>query len=481
MPLVLAQVTLLSILTHRSWFYVDDFLFLAQGREKRFSISFLRLPLFEHFSPLHRIFDYVLVRSVGLDWSAAHLVLLSLAAACIVAFALVVRSLFASPTLALGLTGAYGASLVFVRNIAWWTGGIHLFLLTVFSLLTILGYVRWHDSGSGRWMVFSLAAYSLALLSHEQAMLVPVYLLLLQVLVLSDAGFRKVVADWRVWGAYGVLTILSLANFLAYYYHPHTTPSPSSVVRFLGVSLFQGFLPTMLAIRIPEAPLVSIPVSVAAGILATAGLVALSLRRSVRAWRAWAFFAASFVVAVLPLGLGRIAIDGVLVGRELHYLTAAAFLGLIAVGAAFDARLAPRRPPGALAEARARRRSRPSPVVGALVPVLAALYLVLYLRDGSRLQHSLWEPVTARTYFNTFEHDLARLRAAGEQPVIVLPGLVPESAVPAWLFPFNSYDHALTLVDPMLRFQGPGPRYSVAVDGHLQPAGPAPTAVEGRP
>jgi hypothetical protein len=462
-PLVVAQIVTLSVLTHRSWFFVDDFLFLAQGREKRWSLSFLRLPLFEHFSPVHRVLDLAFVRLFGLDWLAAHVILLALAASCIVAFALVARALLASRALALGLTAAYGTSLVFVRNVAWWTGGIHLFTATAFSLLTVLGYIRWFDTGERRWAAFSLAAYGLALLCHEQAMLVPVFVLLLRVLVLSGWRIRRLLDEWRLWLGYGALTLLSVANFLATYYHPAGRPSPLQIVKFLLISLFEGFLPSAFGMKVPEAPMLSNEVSVVLAAVLAATVILISLRRSPRAVRAWAFFCCSFLVAVLPLGLGRIAISGAEVGRELRYMTAPAFLGLLAVGAAFDNRFAP-------ATKRASAAATSGRLHRALAFCLVALYLFLYVRDGARLQRSLWEPVAAKRYFVTFERDVALIRSRGDEPVIV-PGTVPECAVPAWLFPFNTYEHALVLMDPELHTSGKGPRYTVDAEGHLRPVG----------
>lgn len=457
--LVVAQVALLSLLTREGWFFVDDFLFLAQAREEQFSLDFLRLPLFEHFSPLHRVFDFALIRGFGLNWTVAHLVLLALAAACIGAFAALALSLF-SRQLAFGLTAAYGTSVAFVRNIDWWTAGVHLFLLTAFSLLTILGFVRWYERRDGRWMAMSLIAYSLALCSHEQAMLVPAYLLLLRMFVLARGCARTLWSERRIWFGYSALTLLCVANFLTQYYHSRQPPSPVLVAKFLVVSLFEGFLPSLVAIKVPEATLISIPVSVLLGALVAAAAVLVSVRRSPKAWSAWAFFGASFVVAVLPLGIGRIGIDGVNVGRELHYLTAPGFLALLALGAAFDPRFAPKQTP-------IRPAGPVRKILPVAMPVLVALYLVLLIRAGSRVHDSQWERVGVQGYFQRFQRDVAQLRSTGVEPVIMLPGQVPDAVIPAWLFPFNSYQHALALADPTLKFDGPGPRYLVDEEGRL--------------
>src|SRR5438477_998296 len=69
-----------------SWFFGDDFLFLAQGRDSRLTLSYLRLPMFDHFSPVLRFAEWILAHSGGLSWAEAASVLVVLTVSCTGAF-----------------------------------------------------------------------------------------------------------------------------------------------------------------------------------------------------------------------------------------------------------------------------------------------------------------------------------------------------------------------------------------------------------
>lgn len=464
-PLLLAQAAILWVLIQRSWFFADDFLFLNEAREADLSIEFLRRPLFEHFSPVHRFGDWVFIRAFGLNWSAALLVLVLLATACTLAFAALASQLFGSRRLVLALTALYGTSLFFTRNAAWWTGGTHLLTATLFSLLTLQGYVLWVRRGRPAWLVGSLSVYVLALLSHEQALLLPAYAVLVRMLLLPchPSKTRVLVRDWRVWLAYTVPTALSAANFVLWYRHDAERPELDLMLRFFKVSLFEGVLPTFVGLKIPEAVWVSRQWTIVISLVSFAMLVVVSVRRNAEAWRAWAFFVCSFVLAALPLGLGRVLVFGPSVGLEPRYQMAIAYLGLLGIGAAFN--LAPSWRFGQAG--RGRRR--------AVVAAVAVLYLVVHVRGADRLQDALWEPVSPRRFFANLDADIDQ-RASAER-VGVFPGVVPEEIVPSWLFPFNRYERALTLARPSLRVGEDRVAFEVDVDGHLSPAVFAPDHV----
>ena len=456
--LITLQLALLSLLTHESWFFVDDFLFLGQARTNPFSLGFLRLGLFEHFSPIHRVIDYAFIRAFGLNWATAHIILLGFVASCAIAFAALANALFSSRRVTIAVVALYGNSLFFVRNVAWWTGGIHLFALTLASLLTLLGFVRWHQTASTRWIAFSFLAYTVALLSHEQAMTLPLVLLLLRLLLLAPkvTAVGLLVQEWRIWSIYGALTAAAAWNFLAHYYLALPRPSSGLVVRFLGVSFFQGFLPSLMGIKIPESVLISRPFTVVVVLTIAGAVVVFSRLRSRGLWRPWVFLLLAFVISVLPLAMGRITLSGIAVGLDLRYQTAPAYLGLLAIGAAFDPRYAPP----------SRRWSGPPSLVVALLSVIIASYLGLYLWSGARLQQALTEPTAPRRYFSTLQADLRDLRTAG-RPLVITPGTAPDSVVPKWLAPYNTYEYLFPILGISANFAHGNDAYTIDEQGRI--------------
>ena len=58
---LVAQVACAALATGYTFFFVDDFLFMAQARTQPFDLTYLRESLFEHFSPVSRLLDSLLV------------------------------------------------------------------------------------------------------------------------------------------------------------------------------------------------------------------------------------------------------------------------------------------------------------------------------------------------------------------------------------------------------------------------------------
>ena len=439
------QVATLGWFLRVGWFFVDDFLFFSDARSPGPIWPFLRKPLFEHFSPVHRLVDLIFFRLFGLSWLAAALVLLALAVACTIAFARLAAALIADTAIVIAVTALYAMSLFFARNVNWWTGGTHLFLLTLASLISFDGFVRWVQSRRVSNLVVALAGYAFALLTHEQAMLLPCFLLLFRLLWL-DRGPARVrrwaSIVWRelpVWLAYGVLTVAALTNFLLNYYVSQDRPTMGQLVRFLWVSLAEGFIPTLALVKIPEAQLRSPTITVAVGVgLAILGIgFTIATRR--RATRGWLFFAASFLLAVVPLGAGRIAQFGVNIGREPRYQMAPAFLVALVLGLVLSEE---RRVPSRSHPLAAHTRRWP-------VAVVIGLYLVLALRALPRVAVA-GEAKGPRQFFRTFGQDVQAARSRGTEPVF-FGRTVPDNVVPAWLSPLNQYAFVLPLVDAKLR------------------------------
>jgi hypothetical protein len=78
-PLSIAlQVASAAIVTSYTYFFVDDFLFLRQAQLEHFGQLYLREPLFEHFSPVSRVLDSVVVNLDPAGWTLAHALQLGL-------------------------------------------------------------------------------------------------------------------------------------------------------------------------------------------------------------------------------------------------------------------------------------------------------------------------------------------------------------------------------------------------------------------
>jgi hypothetical protein len=469
------QVAVTALLMSYTFFFFDDFLFLQQARTQHFGLAYLREPLFEHFSPLSRILDTALVHIAPGSFVVAHGVQLALYAAAVVAFAVVARMILGNRWTSFALTAFFGQSVFLMRLLIWWTATANMLPATVLALVSIAGYLRWRSVGSRGWLIISVGSYAVSLLDYETAMLFPLYLLLITLLVLEDdLGPRAWLSVlWRerwAWLAYGVLEILALYNYYEYYYHPAAHPTLHQLAHYMSIAWFDTFLPALMGIRNPQAPLDGhLAVVIAAGMIAAAAL-AIVLYFRPRAWRCLVAFLAVFVVTMLPVGLNRIGQFGVAIGYELRYQQSVQFMFFVLLAFALSTQWGGRRS--------SRDRSsrvlifrRPTQRVLAGLCALAIVgYGALYVTSVRGMANASWEPRDARVYVHNFLAAVSRVkRLTGREPDLIDHD-VPADIMPASFAPFNRYDEFFGMIDPRLRFdQIADPAYVLNQTGELLP------------
>jgi hypothetical protein len=479
----LLQAMVIGWYASKSWFFVDDFLFLRQGKDSPLSLDYLRLALFEHFSPVHRLYDWLFVRVGEPNWTLAAVVLVALTVACTLAFAYLLTGVTRRTSMIVGATAVYALSLFFVRTSPWWTAGMHLMSVTLFSMLTLGGYIRWHERRRRRSLVLSVVALALALMTHEDALLLIGVLAALRLFVLSPHPrtvreiYRAFRDDLWAWASYVLLTGLAAANFVLNYWAKQPRPTPGQFVRYLWMATGEGFFSTLFLVKVPEARVFS---DAATGVVATlAGCLVIGFTFLVRrgAWRPWAFFLLAFMATVVPLGLSRVAMFGATIGRDPVYQLAPAFLFLVSFAAAMEG---PSREPWSQQLAAWMPKRRAWRI--ALTAVVCLLFGAAFLRGAHDFQGTA-QADTTRHYFTNLRHDVAAAQAAGQDPQLYNP-IVPPSVVPQWLIPYDRL--AINLMVPDLSRRPLHPRYVVADDGHLTrvrteklAGGPIPTATAG--
>jgi len=92
-----------------------------------------------------------------------------------------------------------------------WVGALAETIGALFGCLSLLWFLQWRDTGRSRLRALSIAAFGLALLTHESSVVFfPVLLLTDWIIWRVDKGVPSV-ADWRIFGPYVVLIALYLA------------------------------------------------------------------------------------------------------------------------------------------------------------------------------------------------------------------------------------------------------------------------------
>ena len=339
--LVAALVALTGRFTFRSWFTYDDFVYLLDAQRHGLSLSLLAKPLNVHFSPAHRLADWLLQTFFPLHFGVAQVFLLACFAATLVVLHRVLTELVGKGAGPLVLTGLYGTSVLNVGLAQYWASGLQSLPSGVLSLLAVLFYLRYHRTRDRRLLVASAVCVGVALLFYVKPLLVPLYLVLARVLLLSpDQPVRRCLMDtvrgWREWVPFLVPVGLYLLLYLTRYWEPSGTTSWAAVDRYLRDSWARVFAPGFVGFRLPEGELSEGQQAVIVGVQALmAATVVASLVRAPRAWRAWAFFAVAFLANALLVGLPRLGDFGPGVSSQLRYYAEANYLFPVALGAAF--------------------------------------------------------------------------------------------------------------------------------------------------
>jgi len=465
-----------AALTSYTFFFVDDFLFMEQARTQPFDLSYLRETLYEHFSPISRALDRLLVTLAPGSFGLAHGIELALYATALVAFALVVRTILGNGWAAFGFTVFFGQSIFLIRLLNWWTATANILPATIGMLLALWCYLRWREVGSRGLLIGSFAAYAVALLDYETAILFPAYLALISGLVLERRpGPRSWVARaWRerwAWTGYVVLDAAALINYYSYYYRPTASPSAHALVSYLGFALFDTFVPAAVGIAYPAG---GHPVVTAAACIFVAVAVAVTMYLRPRAWRCLAAFILVFLITMLPVGLARVAVNGASVGRVLYYQQSLQFMFLVLAAFALSPRWSGRRQPSKGRLLHAVRQRMPAIVISwrraATVAGIAALaaYAALYVTSQNAMSDSSWRPRQDAAFMHEYLESVARIRdATGQEPMLV-DLRISTQMLPPNVWPYTTYGQFFALFNSRLRVGGLARRlYIVGRHGRL--------------
>jgi hypothetical protein len=469
------QVASAAALTGYTYFFVDDWFFTEQARTQTFGVSFLREPLFEHFSPITRLLDKLLVVVAPGSFLLAHIVELALYAAAIAAFAWVVRGILGNSWTAFALTILFGQSLFLIRLLNWWTATANILPATIFMLVAIGAYLRWRELRLRRWLAVLLAAFAGALLDYETALLLPAYLAVLSLLVLEPKlGPRAWISVlWRerwAWAGMAVLESAAIWNFYAHYYLSMPHPTAWQMLRYLWGALVESFVPALGGIKDPQAAVSQHAVVIAACMLAFVALIGSWVYIRPRAWRCVAGLAVVFAVTMAPVGYNRIKLWGVASGKELYYQQSLFFMFLVLVAFAVGAAGGRRRPLSVPVAELGRRLGAAPAAIATLGAALVAVYAVLFITSVHAMtsRTAAPEPYGSRAYVDAFRASVRRAVAmTGHYPVLI------DSQIPAAIMgfaPFDHYDQFVPMVDSRVRVNVAGPpAYVLGADGGLLP------------
>jgi hypothetical protein len=457
-------------LTGFTFFFQDDLLFLEQARMQRFDLTYLREGLFEHFSPVSRVLDKIVALTTPPSIDLARTIEMVFYAGTIVAFAWVVVTILGRRWSALALTLVFGQSLFLMRLLMWWTATANILPSTCFGLLTIGFYFRWRQSGSAWRLIASFIAFGLALLDYENAMLIPVYLVMIRLVVLNDrltpgSWFRSLWREKWAWLGYVILDAAALANYVRSYYYLIARPTLGQLGRFLELGLFEGFVPAIFGLKDPELGFASqAPVVVAVDLVAVA-IVAFAVWQRPRTWRCIAVFIGVYLLSMVPLGLERISLFGVGLAQELYYQQSLQAIFCILVALTLSL---PRREGRRERQPLTGKGRRWTGALAIVVVAVTAAYGLGYVSSVNALEQATPGPAQSSLYIDGIIADAQTARSETGHDLDLLDLTVPSGVIATAFFPYNRYDMLLDLIDPHVEIDRGGQDiFSISASGGL--------------
>ncbi|MBW3641298.1 MAG: hypothetical protein KY447_00125 [Actinobacteria bacterium] len=478
----LAAVAWVAFYTLTSFFFFDDYIYFREAQSQGLSIGFLLQPLNLHLAPGHRIADWALQTLAPLDFGVAQALLLACLGGSVLVVFRILTTLFEPGLGSLALTFLYGTSVVHVGVTQWWSAGLQSLPSGLLSLVCILTWLHFVRTGSRRAIAVSVLSLAAALLFYVKPVLVPLYLVLLRVLVVEpDRSLRASVVEtareWRTWLLYLAPVTLYALVYVGAYWQPSSTPSLGLLAEFLTISWQRVFVPSVLGFSLaPGSQAGGGETPALAGQLVVLAIMAVTIARSRRAWRGWAFLVVAFMANALLVGVPRIADWGTGIAYFYRYYPEVTFIVPIALGAVF---LRVRKPGSTDGDVELRSFRRHLPARTYVLVVALAAHLIVASATAEEISDAS-PGRQAKPYIDNVRSDLARLDEAGIRPAIV-DGVVPDFVVASWAVygpPFqNRHSEVLSLIDPTLRFdRADGPLFEVADDGRLTPVALVPVA-----
>jgi hypothetical protein len=473
---IVASVLTVTWTTHKLYYTQDDWVFLEQAQTSPFGLTYLRNQLFQHFSPISRVSDYLVVHDLHSDYTDVRSIELSLLGVAVLVFAWTVKGFVGQVWWRHLLTMLFAESLALVHLLDWWTATANILPATILGLGTLGAFVRFRRRGGFKWGLLTVVCYALSLLSHEQSWLVFGYLLLFEVLVITPPRslrdmLHQIGREWRLWVPLAVRTGAAIVNYLLFYYAElRPRPTAGQMFAFVRILFDEAFAPSAAGLR-PLSGGVVPRYAWAIDVVIVLIVVTATIVRSRRAWRAWVVFALGFLANALMIGLNRVGVYGPLYGREMYYVQAPAYLFILCLGAAIGM---PRGGWKATAPRHAARDLVRRPALRTcLVLGLAVLcYQAAFFQGVISGSHQTSQDGAGRLsngYFATLTGQIRRLEKMG-YPVVLVDGSVPFQIVIPNFAPFNTLSSTIGLVDPGVRFGPPGRNaYSVSPTGSLVP------------
>jgi hypothetical protein len=350
--LIGAQLWWKAALLGRSFFRLDDYLYLEHASSSGLTWSYLTWVDTGHLDVVGSAIAWVLVRVSPEDWTLASAATLVLLGCTCFALLRMLRTLFGDRPGVLLLLSLYLLSPLSLPGLSWWTVTLELLPLQLAIFCAVSAHVHYLRTGEFKRAVAAAAWLALGMLSSLQGAAAPFLLFAVTSAFFARGAWSRalwpVLRDrWRAWGLYIALTAGYVAFYLLRLRASSATPARpatfADVLTYAGTLLRQTFVPGAFGgpwrwaasgVETLAAPPPAL--AWASWVLAVVVVLA-SLMYGWRAWRAWAILAGWLIIVdVVPVLAGRSgAVSGLVLGLSARYVWDATGILVLCLGLAF--------------------------------------------------------------------------------------------------------------------------------------------------
>jgi hypothetical protein len=473
----LAAITLVIL---SSGFLQDDYLFFARVRQEGPTFHGFTLSVFGSLVPGFSVVDAAMAAMHPISRWPLILTVITLYALILVLFYGLLELVFGARPAIVAFTAIATTSGLLAVPLAWWTAGIYVLPAVAAALLALQELVRHARSGRRRHLVVAAVSFAVGVAFYDASMVVLVALLLFTIFYLADPCDRRSVmralrARLALWIGCAIPITLNLtwrALHPTEYRLPPVT-STAKVLHFIGAGWAQGFAPSMLGFRYSSVDTTTGRwQAIVLGQAFMIGIVVASLVRRPSAWRAWAWFGASFIVMDTVAAIGRSALSIQLASNPTYWVILG-FQFWIAVALAYlpspvtiDGRpLAAPAPPHGRHAIRNDHNVRRW-ITGSTVTLVLCLLGLQAIWDSSERGMGAADSSYLANVHASWQR-VSRADPAAFLWDVPAPWFVLSSS----FAPYNRLSTTVGLVVPGLRFDSPrGNGYLIGSDGRIVPA-----------
>ncbi|QBX55614.1 hypothetical protein EXE58_09215 [Nocardioides seonyuensis] len=458
----IVQALTVAALTKRSYFFAEDFRFLAELHDGPIDADLLGYNVFGHFVPGLALGNHLFSQAFGTSWTAASVVILLFQLGGSIAFLRLLLALHGPEWWVPWATAAFSLSVVMLNNAVWWAATWTMGATTVCAVSAFGCAQRYFNTRRRRHLLSLAVMAALSFSFFEKSVVLCVYVGLFVLFVggMSEREtwaqrFRTALSVWPVWVVLAVVASIDLAIYqLGPYSESRSAPPGASLTaEYMLRALPEGSFTSVFGIVLPSVdppgPSWLVPLVTSTILLL---LIGWTSRRSRLAGRAWLWFLVCALVSHGFVALGRLSVLGVeQTAHMLRYQVDTNYLLLVTLTIALSAAVR------TLAEdTRARLH-------GARAKIAAGLVLVL-LPGWAASVRAISEDSPGRdadVYFSA-------LRADGTPPKPFLDVPVPDWVVPANQYPWNMPSRIFEQIDPGAETTvDPRGARAIAIDGKV--------------